>query len=190
MFQVSTEWTWRLKLSLHRLCSSCLLIFEHSGLCSMQCKQSAFHVFCIPGVIYESVYRSSHNVCKKGLHKALILKEVAPLNSVQVPNITIRLELLYKPHRSLSGNLSPLWSWKREQKPWWHSLYIKLKLLQFLYLFASYSLNSFAVWESETSSNERCALWDSASINQVHKKKHPKCLCHFVHLKDFPQNWP
>ena len=63
----------------------------------MQCKQSAFHVFCIPGVIYESVYKSSHNVCKKGLHKPLILNEVAPVNSVQVPNITIMLELIYKP---------------------------------------------------------------------------------------------
>lgn len=103
--------------------------------------QSASNIFCIPGVIYESIYKGGYSACKKGLCKALRLKEVAPANSIQVLNVTIMFELIYKSHRSLSGNPYTLWSWKREGKLWWHSLYINFKLLKFLYLVASYSLN-------------------------------------------------
>jgi hypothetical protein len=103
-------------------------------------------------------------------------------------------ELIYKSDRSLSGNPYPLWSWTREQKPWWHSLYINLKSLQFVYLAASHSLKNLAIWEFETSGKERWALWNLTSANQVkHKMKPPKWFCNLfsiLHLKYFPQNWP
>lgn len=104
--------------------------------------QSASNIFCIPGVIYESFCKGGYSECKKRLCKSLRLKEVAPANSVQVLNITIVFELIYKSQRPLSGNPYTLWSWKREAaKIWWHSLYVNFKLLKFLYLAASYSLN-------------------------------------------------
>lgn len=116
----------------------------------------------LPRILYTKsnlwIYKGNHSASKKGLYKALRLKEVAPVNSVVSLNITMMFELIYKSHRSLCDNLYSLWSWKREQKPWWHSLYINLKLLQFLYLAPSYSLNSFAIYESKTSSKEIWAM--------------------------------
>lgn len=53
----------------HRLCSSCLPIFECAGLGPMLCKQAASHAFCVPGVIYESIYKGNNSVLRRGYVK-------------------------------------------------------------------------------------------------------------------------
>lgn len=53
----------------HRLCSSCLPIFECAGPGPMLCKQAASHTFCVPGVIYESIYKGNNSVLRRGYVK-------------------------------------------------------------------------------------------------------------------------
>lgn len=53
----------------HRLGSSCLPIFECAGLGPMLCKQGASHTLCVPGVIYESIYKGNNSALRRGYVK-------------------------------------------------------------------------------------------------------------------------
>lgn len=87
------------------LCTDCVpAVFQYlntQGLGPILCQPPTYSV-------YQEKFKGNHSACKKGLCKALRLQEVASINSVQVPNITIMFELIYKSHRSLSGNPHPL----------------------------------------------------------------------------------
>lgn len=75
----------------------------------MLCKQAASHAFCVPGVIYESIYKGNNSVLRRGYVK-LWDWEVAQLTQYNFPNH----------HRYVSADLQI-----QEAFNWWFMFLLK-----------------------------------------------------------------